>query len=127
MAEIIISDWTKLGSALHAARHRQRLSQEEVAQRAGVSRSWLARVEAGHRGVEFEQLLRLVEALGLSLALTDSKTANRAVDAEGLEAARLIAATYPDADKRLRQLGEAEAEARRRSWGIQPAAEPDDE
>lgn len=127
MAEIIVSDWTKLGSALQAARHQQRLSQEQAAERAGVSRSWLARVEAGHRGVELEQLLRLVDALGLSLALIDSRTVGEAIEAEGLEAARLVAVTHPDADQRLRQLGESEAEARRRSWGIQPAAEPDDE
>jgi hypothetical protein len=68
-----------------------------------------------------------VDALGLSLALTDSSTVSEVINAEGLEAARLVATSYPDADKRLRQLGEREAEARRRSWGIETAAKPDDE
>ena len=69
MRDITIGDWAKLGSTIKAERTRAELSQHELAARAGVSRSWLAKVEAGHRGAEFEQILRLLDALGLSMIL----------------------------------------------------------
>lgn len=65
-----ITSWTKLGGLLRDARKAQGLTQAELAERAGVARSWLARVEAGHRGAEFETLLRLLDALGMNLTLT---------------------------------------------------------
>jgi transcriptional regulator with XRE-family HTH domain len=66
---ITISDWSKLGAALRDERHARGFTQAEVAERAGVARSWLARVEAGHRGAELEPLLRLLAALDLSFTL----------------------------------------------------------
>lgn len=65
-----ITSWTKLGGLIRDARRAQSLTQADLADRAGVARSWLARVEAGHRGAELETLLRLLDALGLSLTLT---------------------------------------------------------
>lgn len=69
--DIRISDWTKLGSVLRDARKARGLSQHELASRGRVSRSWLARLEAGHRGAELEPLFRLLNALGLTLSLRD--------------------------------------------------------
>nr|WP_241483171.1 helix-turn-helix transcriptional regulator [Nocardiopsis halophila] len=46
-----------------------------MADRAGVARSWLARVEAGHRGVELESLLRLTVVLDLTLVLRSNADA----------------------------------------------------
>ena len=71
MPDITIGHWTKLGSAVRDARARHGWSQHELAERAGVSRSWLARLESGHRGAEFEQILRLLDALHLTLTLRD--------------------------------------------------------
>lgn len=65
-----ITGWTKLGGLLRDARKTQGLTQADVAAKAGVARSWLARVEAGHRGAELEALLRLIDALGLKLTLS---------------------------------------------------------
>ena len=65
MAFIRITHWTKPGSTLRDARTQRRWSQQELAERAHVSRSWLARVEGGHRGAELEPLLRLFDALDL--------------------------------------------------------------
>lgn len=67
-----IGSWTKLGAVVRDARKVRNLSQAEAAARAGVSRSWLARVEAGHRAAELEPLLRLFSALDLTLTLEDS-------------------------------------------------------
>lgn len=69
--DIRISDWTRLGSAVRDARKARGFSQHELANRAGVSRSWLARLETGHRGAELEPLFRLLNALELSLTLRD--------------------------------------------------------
>lgn len=71
MSDTMIGDWAKFGSIIRTARQRQQLSQQELAARAGVSRSWLAKVEIGHRGAEFEQVLRLVAALGMALLLRE--------------------------------------------------------
>lgn len=75
MSEIRIRHWAKFGAAIRDARLAQTLSQAELAQRAGVSRSWLAKVEAGHRGAEFEQILLVLSALGLTLSISDAPSA----------------------------------------------------
>ena len=72
MRDIIIADWSKLGSTIKAQRERLGLTQTAAAERAVVSRSWLAKVEAGHRGAEFEQVMRLLDALELTLVLRSS-------------------------------------------------------
>jgi len=72
MPDITIGDWSKLGSTIRARRQRLALSQTEAADRANVSRSWLARVEAGHRGAELEQVMRLLDALGLTMVVRES-------------------------------------------------------
>ena len=72
MPDITIADWSKLGSTIRARRQRLALSQTEAAHRANVSRSWLARVEAGHRGAELEQVMRLLDALGLTMVVRES-------------------------------------------------------
>jgi y4mF family transcriptional regulator len=100
MRDVTIADWNKFGATIKAERTRLTLSQHELAGRAGVSRSWLARLEAGHRRAEFEQILRLLEALGLSLVLR-SDTSAQAED----EAMRELM------DKRQHS-----AEVRRRAW-----------
>jgi HTH-type transcriptional regulator/antitoxin HipB len=65
-----IGRWTDLGQAIKEARTAAGLTQHQLAQTAGVSRAWLARVEAGHRKAEIEYLMRTVDALGLAFALT---------------------------------------------------------
>jgi len=72
MDNIQITHWSKFGAVLKERRHSLGLSQHELADRAQVSRSWLARVETGHRGAEFEPLLRLVRALDLKFSVGDA-------------------------------------------------------
>lgn len=67
----VISDWTKLGAILRSARRRQGLSQTQLAERAGVSRSWLIRLEGGHRGAELEPIFRLLSAMEIRLLLDE--------------------------------------------------------
>lgn len=87
--EFTIPDWTKLGGLLRDAR------------------SWLARVEAGHRGAELEPLLRLVAALDLSLTLRPAVQAQQHVD-------RADETIPHEAGDGLR----AASQARRAAWGL---------
>lgn len=67
--DVTINGWMKLAHTVRAVRQERGLSQSELATRAQVARSWLARVEAGHRSVELEPLLRLLAELELELTL----------------------------------------------------------
>ena len=107
MRDITIGDWTKLGSTIKAERTRAGLSQHDLAARAGVSRSWIARVEAGHRGAGLEQILRLLEALGLSMILR-SEDASEERSSEGSRDADAILAVMEE--------HRASATLRRRVW-----------
>lgn len=69
VVDIDITDWTKLGSVIRSARIEAGLTQQELADRAGTSRSWIARIEAGHRKAELEPILRLLAALDLQMRL----------------------------------------------------------
>lgn len=71
MATTFINDWQKFGATVRSARLRHGLTQQVLAERAGVSRAWLARFESGHRAAEMEQTLRLLAALGLQIAIHD--------------------------------------------------------
>jgi transcriptional regulator with XRE-family HTH domain len=62
----------EVGQALQQARLQKRLSQEELAQRAGVSRVTLSRMETAAKGdMSLAALLRLARALGHELRLVE--------------------------------------------------------
>ena len=88
MTDIEIPDWTKLGSTIRSERKRAGLSQQALASRASLSRSWLAHLEAGHRTAELESVMRLLRALDLTLVLRraddadDHPPAHRATTAD---------------------------------------------
>jgi transcriptional regulator with XRE-family HTH domain len=53
-----------------------RLSQAELAARAGVSRKWIYQFEGGKPTAEFRLILRVLDALGLAFDVTcDEQTA----------------------------------------------------
>ena len=55
--------------AVRAKRRALALSQEQVSQRAGVSRKWLSEFELGKVNVELGLVLRILEALDLSFTI----------------------------------------------------------
>ena len=57
-------------ATLVAARHAQKLSQRALAERMGIHQPALARWESGAREPGLANLLRWVDALGLTLTLT---------------------------------------------------------
>ncbi len=63
-----------LGLLVRTRRHDLKLSQQDLANRAGVSRPWLVAVEAGHPRAELGKLLALFGELGLTLDLSPAAT-----------------------------------------------------
>jgi HTH-type transcriptional regulator/antitoxin HipB len=59
----------ELGALVRERRHDLRLSQQQLADRAGVSRPWLVAVEHGHPRAELGKLLALLAELGLVVDL----------------------------------------------------------
>ena len=58
---------TDLAAVVHGRRKDLRLSQEELAHRAGVSRKWIYDFEAGKPTAQLGLLLRVLDELGLAL------------------------------------------------------------
>lgn len=69
-----------LGAVVRARRHELGVSQEELSRRAGVSRPWLSRVEAGrHPRAEMQKILDVLGALELDFTLSPARPRGDAV------------------------------------------------
>ncbi len=55
-----------IGANIKAARERQNLSQEEVAERAGMKANYYAKIERGVLGTAPEKIHSIIKALGVS-------------------------------------------------------------
>lgn len=56
-----------LGALVRESRESSGLTQAELARRAGVSREWLLKVEAGRTPAEMPRVLDLLDELGMVL------------------------------------------------------------
>lgn len=59
-----------IAHTLAEARHFRGLTQEQLARRARVERTYLAKIEAGHTVLQLERLLSLLRELGVELYAT---------------------------------------------------------
>lgn len=59
----------ELGAEIRERRVQRRWTQGDLAARAGVSRQWLSRLEAGHTGAEIGRILSVARALDVALTL----------------------------------------------------------
>jgi len=76
----------RLGARIKALRKGQGLSQEKLAERAGISTQYLSNIERGKENPTLDLLLRLADALKVSLAeMCDYET-------EGVDRGRLQSA-----------------------------------
>lgn len=57
------------GQVIGRLRVQQGLSQEELAQKAGIARSHLAMIENGKKSASVETLWKIAEALGMRLSI----------------------------------------------------------
>lgn len=56
---------SELGENIRLARLRRKLSSVQVAQRAGIGRSTLVKIEQGHAGVSIGNIVNVLRVLGL--------------------------------------------------------------
>jgi len=68
MAGMSMPALTKLGHAVQRYRKAQGLSQEKLAERTGLHRTYIGGIERGLRNVSFLNLLKLAQALDVSLS-----------------------------------------------------------
>jgi HTH-type transcriptional regulator/antitoxin HipB len=69
LSGVKIDNWSKFGAAIRDARVTRGFTQASLAERAGISRAWLARFEGGHRRAELEQVLRVLAALDMWISI----------------------------------------------------------
>jgi HTH-type transcriptional regulator/antitoxin HipB len=62
-----LKDAADLGALVRASRTSRRMSQQDLADAAGVSRRWLVNLEAGKPGAELGLALRVLSTLGIRL------------------------------------------------------------
>ena len=60
-----------LGSAIRLKRKEKGLSQSALAERLGVERKWVLRLEAGNPKAEFALVLKALDLVGLRVLLGD--------------------------------------------------------
>ncbi|HTU85940.1 MAG TPA: helix-turn-helix transcriptional regulator [Solirubrobacteraceae bacterium] len=75
-------DHEALGRAVRALRERAGLSQEQLAERCGLHRTYIGGIERGERNVSFSNLLKLARALDVqpSRLLADAEALGSAPD-----------------------------------------------
>lgn len=62
-----------LGSVVKSQREQLGITQEELARRAGLHRTYITDVEGGKRNITIESMLKLASALNVSIADIFSK------------------------------------------------------
>jgi transcriptional regulator with XRE-family HTH domain len=70
---VIQTDLQRFGARVRAEREKLGISQEELAERSGLHRTYVGGVERGERNIGLLNVIRIAQALGLSpAALVDS-------------------------------------------------------
>jgi DNA-binding XRE family transcriptional regulator len=66
-AEQVFNGRAALGNQLRAVRRKRHLTQESLAERAGMDRSYLSGIELGKHNVPLDTICRLAWALGMDV------------------------------------------------------------
>jgi len=75
----------QFGAAIRLYRDKLGISQEELAARAGLHRTYISDVERGARNVSLESIHRLAEALEVSLSTLFSRLGGGKAEGDGSE------------------------------------------
>jgi len=68
MAKIRSRECDAFGTVVRALRESVGLSQEELAARTGLHRTYIGSVERGERNVSLQNIYRIAESLGITVA-----------------------------------------------------------
>ena len=63
----------RIGLRIQTLRKMKKLSQDELARRAGIQRTHLSRIEAGKYAVTLETIQAIAEALGMTVDIVDER------------------------------------------------------
>lgn len=115
MPESAPSDSIDIGDRLRTARTLRRLSQRELARRAGVTNGMISQIEQNHSSPSISSLKRILDAVPMSMAefFADDFTEQNAVffrkeDLREINPANLLSKTDADAKPfSFRQVGDA--------------------
>src|SRR5688572_16654857 len=69
MKDITLRSAEQLGSAIRLTRKEKSISQSALAERLGVERKWVLRLEAGNPRAELGLVLKALEVLGIRVSL----------------------------------------------------------
>ncbi|MDO4252105.1 MAG: helix-turn-helix domain-containing protein [Rothia sp. (in: high G+C Gram-positive bacteria)] len=88
----------ELGAFIRDARARCGLTQEALASKAGVSRSWLIGLEQGKRPrAEMDKIFSLLQALGVALSLHSMESSNPHQDDKTFQGSSMPDETFKNA------------------------------
>ncbi len=78
-------DYGALGRNLRMARHQKGMTQEQLADKAGISATFLGHIERGTRKASFETIINLANVLNVSLddLFAESLVGNRSSRGKG--------------------------------------------
>jgi HTH-type transcriptional regulator/antitoxin HipB len=66
----VVRTGADLGRGVGEIRRAQELTQEQLAEQAGLARPWLAKLETGRSATVLDQLLRVLRILGATVTIT---------------------------------------------------------
>jgi len=71
---MIVTNAVDLGQLVRHRRRQRRMSQSQLCEEAAVSRRWLSDFESGKPTAEIGLVLRVIQALGLALDVSEAPT-----------------------------------------------------
>ena len=80
----------EVAARVRARRRELRLTQAELAVRAGVTRNWVVAFEAGRGNPTVEVLLRLLASIGLGMVITDDREIEVSDSGQGVDLDAII-------------------------------------
>jgi len=73
MREYTIDDVRRVGTVIRTVRHDHGLTQQQLAEQAGVSRGWLNKLEQGTDTADLATVFRVLSVLSLTFRLVETE------------------------------------------------------
>lgn len=84
LPQVLARDPRQIGTALRRARRSLKLTQSDVANKAGITQATVSLLEGGMEGARLKTLTDVLAALGLELVIRPRLTATEPDDVAGL-------------------------------------------